>query len=101
MVNPYSGISCVSVPKIIPERIDRFVWVELSDGVGPALREQLLVGGPRLREKQGIIDPALGLVGVEFRADDVVIAGQNRWLIERNKILRIVGQAVESARFMA
>src|SRR4051812_11917548 len=65
------GVPPPCVPKIVPERIDALVRVQLAHGIRPTLLKQALVRLPHLRPEQRIALPTLRLVDVELRRHDV------------------------------
>src|SRR5688572_2489542 len=64
VVDPNAGIALEGIPPIVPEGVDSLVRMELAQGVGPALLDQLreLLSG--LRREESVLGPALRLVHV-------------------------------------
>ena len=100
MVDADARIASVRVAEIVPERIDRLVRMQFPDGVGPALREKTLISRARLRQKERIVDPALRLIGIQFRRNDVVVPGKNDWLVAARTAVRIFDQAFEPVQLV-
>src|SRR5262245_44353935 len=72
-----AGVAGPRVPEIIPEGVDALVRVKSAQCVGPALRDELMKRGARLRAEQRIVEPALRFVDVEFGRHDVVVASED------------------------
>ena len=49
MVDAYARIASKSIPKVIPERVDRLVRMQFSDSIRPTLRKKLLIVGGMCR----------------------------------------------------
>ena len=70
MVDAQAGVADPGVPEVVPEGVDAFVRVKCAQGVGPALRDELVKGGAPLWPKQRVVDPALRIVDVELGRRD-------------------------------
>src|ERR1051326_1872196 len=77
VIHAYARISTEGISKVVPIGIDRLIRMGLANGARPTLCNQFRIGLTGLRKEHGIPDPALRLVGVEWRRDGVVIAAEN------------------------
>src|SRR4051812_5785811 len=89
MVDTYAGIASVRIAEIVPESVDRFLGVELPDGIGPSVRQELLIGGTRLRQKESIVHPPLRLIRIYFCGYDIVVPSKNHCPVFSEEPLRI------------
>lgn len=55
VIDPQAGVSRPSIPEVIPEGVDRLVRVKMTDGVDPALTQELAIGGAAFWLHQGIV----------------------------------------------
>src|SRR6185295_12262030 len=95
VIDPQAGVALPVIAEEIPERVDALVRVQLAQRIDPALREQPLICVARLRLQQRIFLPALRIVDVEVRRDDVVVAEQHDRLARRIQRLRVLDQPLE------
>jgi hypothetical protein len=77
MVDAQTGVAAKGIPEIFPERVDPLIRVKNPQRVGPALVDKLAVGLAHLRPEQGVIDPALRGIDIQFRRHHVEVAGQD------------------------
>ena len=89
MIDADACIPSVAVAEIIPESVDRFLRIQMPDGVGPALLEQILVRSTGLGEEQCVVDPPFWFVGIEFSWNDVAVSGENDRLVVSDEFLCI------------
>jgi hypothetical protein len=71
-----------------------------SQCIGPALREQTMERLPNLGPEQRVIDPARGLINVEFGGHHVEIAGEHHGHACRKKLRGVLGQPIEPAQLV-
>jgi hypothetical protein len=65
------------VAETIPERVGALLGVELSDGVRPALLDELVVRRAAFRAKKGVVHPPLWFVDVDVGRNDVVVTRED------------------------
>jgi hypothetical protein len=63
--------------------------MEFAQGIGPSLCGEAMKGRAHLGAEQRVVDPALGLVNVEVRRHDVVVAGEHDRLAGRQERRRM------------
>ena len=71
---------------IIPERVEARVVADRANRIGqPEIAEarKLRAG---LRQEQRVVDPGSGIVGVGRGRDDVVVAGEDERLLQRQML---------------
>src|SRR5439155_10641796 len=73
MIDPKARVPGPRVSVVVPEGIDALTRMKRAQRVGPALREQTMERLPNLGPEQRVIDPALGLINVEFGGHHVEI----------------------------
>jgi hypothetical protein len=100
MVDAQPGVPAVGVPEIIPESIDAFVRMNLSERIGPTLRDEIAIGGSNLRTEERVIEPTLRLVDVHIRGHDVEIASQDDLITSREKVGSVLGQPFEPTKLV-
>ena len=76
MVDAEAGVVFRVLAEVVPEGVDGFFGEEVTDGVSPALGEELLVAGASLGLEEGVFAPGAGVVDVEVGGDNVVIADE-------------------------
>ena len=57
MIKPEARVPLPPISHIVPERIDALVRMQLADGIGPALRDELRVSRAAFRLHERIIVP--------------------------------------------
>ena len=100
MVDPEPGVALEAVAPIFPERVDALTRVQVPDGVGPALGNEMSIGLADFRPEKGIVQPALGLVDVDPRRHDVEVAGEDRGHAEIEEFGGIEVEAAEPAELV-
>src|SRR5437764_3893043 len=100
MIDADAGVAGERIPPIMPEGVDPFVGKEVADGVGPALRDQLAIFLPRFRSEQRVLGPALGLVHVHVRRNNVIVSDQQRRQPTVEQLLRVLLQRVEPSELV-
>src|SRR5213593_1638754 len=77
MVDAKAGIARPAVSHVVPERIDRIVWMQMADRVGPALLQQSPEGRAAFGLEQRVVVPGLGRIDVAIGRHDIEITGQD------------------------
>ncbi len=92
MVDTKACVAGEGVAEILPERIDPFFRMQQPDGVRPPHSNELGIGGPNLRPKQGIVSPALGLVDINIGRHHLKVSDEGDGHIELEQFCRVAMQ---------
>ncbi|MNE78043.1 hypothetical protein D3C80_1744100 [compost metagenome] len=57
VINTEPGITRPMIAKIVPERVDALLGIQVTNSIDPALRQQLLEIRPRFRLQQRVLEP--------------------------------------------
>ena len=66
MIDAQPGVAGKGISEIFPEGVDPLVGMQRPQRVGPALRDQALIGVTHLGPEQRVIDPALRRINIEI-----------------------------------
>jgi hypothetical protein len=77
MIDAQSGVAGERIPEIFPEGVDPLARVQRPQRIGPALLRKAAIGDAHLRPKQGVIDPALRRIDIQFRRHHIKVTGQD------------------------
>ena len=89
---------CVS--EVVPESVDALTWMRRPHRISPALREQTMESLTDLGPEQGIVNPALRLIDVEFGGHHIEIAGEHDGHTGRKELRSVRGQSIEPAQLV-
>jgi hypothetical protein len=64
MIEPQARVPSISVPKVIPKRVNAFFWKKVPERVCPSLIDQLSIGVSDLGAEKRVINPPLRLIDV-------------------------------------
>src|SRR5271155_6158777 len=95
MIDAQASIAAEVVSEVIPESVDALVRMQLAQGVGPALSDQVGKGLSRFGAEERVVHPAFRLVNIDLSRDHVVVAGENDGRVGSEEILRVFRQALE------
>src|SRR5271156_5403860 len=100
MIDAQAGVASEIISEVIPESVDALVRMQLAQGVGPALSDQVGKGLSRFGAEERVVHPAFWLVNIDLGRDHVVVAGENDGRIGSEEILGMFRQALEPTEFV-
>src|SRR6516165_4378903 len=92
MIDAQAPVLLPGAGLIIPERVLAGRIVDGPQCVGEPEAEQRLKALAGRRAEQSVIDPALGIIDIPGRRNDVEVAGQNQRLLRLEALARIFGK---------
>ena len=81
--------------KIFPEGVDPLARMQRAQRVSPTLFDKGAIGIAHFRPEQGVIDPALGRIHIEFGRHHVEVAGQDHRRAAVQKALGVAHKPIE------
>jgi exodeoxyribonuclease-3 len=95
-----TGVAFPSLPLVIPEGVHRLFGMERANGVGPALREKVLIHCAALGLQKGVKLPRLRWVDVEICRHNIVISPHDHRCPSRVEFSRVGVQALQPSEFV-
>jgi hypothetical protein len=97
MVDTKARVPGPCVSKVVPESVNALTWMKRPHRISPALREQTMESFTNLGPEQGIVNPALQFINVEFGGHHIEIAGEHDGHTGREELRSVRGQSIEPA----
>jgi len=88
VVQAQAGIAAVSIAQIVPESVNSFIWIQVTDAVRPSLTDQLLVTNASLFTTTRRQFKELVIKGISYSLHGECAIASQKFGIRRSRIMQ-------------